>query len=77
MRRVMSGGLVVAFAAALVSGSALAAPPLKPASQAGRTDLSATRAGGENNKARLDEIAREKRWSERMRRATNSMCDRC
>lgn len=76
MRQVMSGGLAVALAAALAMGSALAAPPVKPAAQPGRTDVGATRTG-ENNKARLDEIAREKRWSDRMRRATNSMCDRC
>lgn len=73
MRQVMLGGLL----AALAMGSALAAPPVKSASSAGRTDVGATKAGGENNKARLDEIAREKRWSDRMRRATNSMCDRC
>ncbi len=72
MRQVMLGGLI----AALTIGSALAAPPVKSGSPAGRTDVSA-KAGGENNKARLDEIAREKRWSDRMRRATNSMCDRC
>lgn len=76
MRQVMSGGIVVALAAALTMGSALAAPPVKPAPQLGRPDPGAARTG-ENNKARLDEAAREKRWSERMRRATNSMCDRC
>lgn len=72
MRQVMLGGLV----AALMVGTALAAPPVKPASPAGRP-VGATKAGGDNNKARLEEIAREKRWSDRMRRATNSMCDRC
>lgn len=77
MRQFMSGGLATALAAALTLGPALAVTPMKPGSQAGRTESGATRTGGENNKARLDEIAREKRWSERMRRATNSMCDRC
>lgn len=73
MRQVMLGGLI----AALTMGSALAAPPVKSTSPAGRPAVGATKAGGENSKARLDEIAREKRWSDRMRRATNSMCDRC
>lgn len=74
MRQVMSGGLIAAL---MFVGSALAAPSVTSGSPADRPNVSATKASGENSKARLDEVAREKRWSERMRRATNSMCDRC
>ena len=32
---------------------------------------------GENSKARTDQIERERRWDERMRRVTRSMCTGC
>ena len=88
MRRVIYGvgGVLLMSAGALAQGvpartappatAPVATPGAKPASS-GKVSSQGLRATADNDQARRSEDERYKRWDERMRRATKSMCDRC
>ncbi len=86
------GGLLLMGAGALAQGvpartappgtapaatpGAVTAKPV-PAASSGKVASQGLRATADNDQARRLEDERYKRWDDRMRRATKSMCDRC
>lgn len=79
-------GLLLAFGTAAHALDAPPNPARQPPSRETRTAAKplatndakpVLRPTGENEQARRAEDDRLRRWDERMRRATRSMCDRC
>lgn len=81
MRRWLLGSLFAALAAsgafALETRPAASTPAKVEPAQPGTKSKPPIRSTVENEKAKLDEDRRQRRWDERMRRATRSLCDRC
>jgi hypothetical protein len=69
-------GAFLPAAAAVGQVGTPAQPTVKARSSAGQPAPAAT-PGAANEEARRREAERHKRWDERMRRATKSLCDRC
>lgn len=77
MRRVMLA-LAVGLAWPAAIASAQTDPGPKPAARSRPTAAEApATSGAVNADARRLEEERHRRWDERMRRATRSLCDRC
>ena len=55
--------------------TATAAAPAAPSAPAVRRPVPTLNV--DNNRSRMSETERQRRWDERMRRVTRSMCDRC
>ena len=69
-------GLLAPTVAAFGQAGTPAQPAVKPRPSAGQPATAGTPAAA-NEEARRQEAARHKRWDDRMRRATKSLCDRC
>ncbi len=79
IRFVLATGILLAASAAFAQAPAQSRvqPTAQPAASKGKDTTQARAIKPDNEVARREADERQKRWDERMRRATKSMCDRC